>query len=109
MDVEGNTKTAVGGFTGICNKNVTIKWCYSSGSISGTGSPIGAFAGKVAGDATTHINSCIAWNSSLEFAGATAGSEDISGNYAGTEGTLAAKAAELGWDPEIWDFAAKLR
>ena len=109
MDVNGGANSVVGGFAGICNKKVSIKWCYSAGEITGTGTPIGAFAGKLAGDASTIINSCIAWNNTLEFVGASSGSEDVTGNYLGTEGTIAAKAAELGWDPEIWDFSAKLK
>lgn len=109
MAVDGSANAAIGGFIGICNKNVTVKYCYASGAINSTGSPVGAFIGKAAGDATTHVNACIAWNDGLAFSGASAGTEDISGNYTGTEGTLAAKAAELGWDPAIWDFAAKLK
>lgn len=109
MDVNGYAKTAIGGFIGQCNKKVTVQWCYSAGQIDGTGEPIGAFAGKLVGDATTVINSCIAWNNTLGFVGSSAGTEDVSGNYLGTEGTLAAKAAELGWDPDIWDFSAKLK
>lgn len=109
MDVEGGAKSAIGGFIGVCNKKVTVKWCYSAGNIAGTGSNVGAFAGNVAGDATTHINSCIAWNSTLAFVGNSTGTEDITGNYVGTEGTLSAKAAELGWNSDIWDFSAKLK
>lgn len=106
--VDGGANASIGGFIGICNKNVTVQYCYAAGTITGTSGPIGSFVGKVAGDDTTHINYCIAWNDTLPFEGQTTGG-DISGNYAGTEGTLAAKAAELGWDPAIWDFAAKLR
>lgn len=109
MDVNGGGKTAVGGFVGLSKKNVSIKWCYSAGEITDAGSPVGAFAGKLEGDESTHINSCIAWNNTLEFVGASAGTEDVTGNYLGKEGTIAAKAAELGWDSEIWDFAAKLK
>ena len=109
MAVDGGDKSAIGGFTGVCNKNVNIQWCYASGAITCTGSPVGAFTGKAAGDGTTHIKSCIAWNASLPFVGESTGEEDITGNYVGTEGTLAAKASELGWDPTIWDFAAKLK
>ena len=109
IEVNGAANAAVGGFIGICNKNVNVRYSYSSGAVNGTGSPIGAFIGKAAGDASTHVNACIAWNNSLAFAGAVAGEEDITGNYLGTEGTLAAKAAELGWDSSIWDFSAKLR
>ena len=109
MDVNGSDKSVVGGFTGICNKNVTVRYCYTSGAIDATGSPVGAFIGKAAGDATTHANACIAWSEGLAFAGASAGTEDFSGNYVGKEGTLAAKAAELGWDSSIWDFSAKLK
>ena len=109
MDVEGGEKSAIGGFTGVCKTNVSIQWCYASGVITAAGTPVGAFTGEAAGDATTHIKSCIAWNAALPFVGKSTGTEDIADNYVGTEGTLAAKAAELGWDPAVWDFAAKLK
>lgn len=108
MAVDGTDKGSVGGFIGVCNKNVIVRYCYFDAAIEGTGGPLGCFVGKVNGDDTTHINACIAWNDTLPFEGQNAGG-DVSGNYAGTEGTLSAKAAELGWDPAIWDFSAKLK
>lgn len=108
MDVDAGNFGVIGGFIGLCNKNVTVRYCYAAGSVQGTSGPLGGFVGKDAGDETSHVNACIAWNDTLDFAGLVADS-DFSGNYAGTEGTLAAKAAELGWDPDIWDFSAKLK
>lgn len=109
MDVNGVTFAAIGGFIGICKATTTIQCCYSAGNITGTGSNVGAFVGNVDGNTTTHINSCIAWNNTLEFAGKVKSGCDVSGNYCGTEGTISYQAAALGWDPEIWDFSAKLK
>ena len=109
MDVDGATFAAIGGFIGICKTVVTVQYCYASGSVAGSGANRGAFVGNVDGAATTHINYCIGWNDTLDFAGTVKSGCDVSGNYVGKEGTLAAKAAELGWDPAIWDFSAKLK
>lgn len=109
MDVDGGSFAAIGGFIGICKGTVITRYCYSSGTITGTGTPIGAFVGNVDGNADTHINSCIGWNSTLEFAGKIKSGCDVSGNYLGTEGTISYQAAALGWDPDIWDFSAKLK
>ena len=108
MAVDGGANASIGGFIGVCNKNVTVRYCYAAGAVSGTSGPIGGFVGKVAADESSHINSCIAWNADLPFAGQITGG-DVSDNYAGTEGTLANKAAEMGWDPDIWDFSARLK
>lgn len=110
MDVNGVTFAAIGGFVGLCKaKTTNIQYCYSSGNISGTNATKGAFAGNVDGDTTTHINSCIAWNDSMAFAGKVKTGCDVSGNYIGKEGTISYQASILGWDPEIWDFSAKLK
>ena len=109
MNVDGATYAAIGGFIGICKTVVTVQYCYSTGTVSGTGSNIGAFVGNADGNANTHINYCIAWNDTLEFAGKIKSGCDVSNNYCGTEGTLVGHAVELGWDPDIWDFSAKLK
>lgn len=108
MNVNGGSQASVGGFIGQCNKNVTVQYCYAAGNVEGTSGPIGGFVGKVNADATTHINACIAWYDTLEFAGSVVGG-DLSGNYCGKTGTLAEQAAALGWDSAIWDFSAKLK
>lgn len=108
MDVNGGSYACVGGFVGILKKNVTIQYCYAAGAVSGTSASVGGFIGKADADATSHVNACIAWTSTLNFVGQTVGG-DITGNYCGTEGTLSAHAAELGWDPNIWNFLATLK
>ena len=109
MDVNGASYAAIGGFIGICKAVVTVQYCYSAGNVTGTGANIGAFVGNVDGADTTHINSCIGWNDTLEFAGKIKAGCDVSGNYCGKEGTISYQAFLLGWDPEIWDFSAKLK
>ena len=109
MDVDGADKASIGGFIGIAKKNMTVQYCYAAGNVQGTSSPVGAFVGKVDGAlASTHINACIAWNATLPFAGQTVNG-DVSGNYAGTDGTLAEQAKALAWDPDIWNFSATLK
>ena len=108
MDVNGGSYACVGGFVGILKKNVTIQYCYAAGAVNGTNAAVGGFIGKADADATSHVNACIAWTSTLPFVGQTVGG-DITGNYCGTEGTLSAHAAELGWDPDIWNFLATLK
>lgn len=109
MNVNGGSFACVGGFIGICKKNVTVQYCYAAGTVEGSAATVGGFVGRVDGDATSHINSCIAWTSALPFSGQTAATADVTNNYCGTEGTLSARAAELGWDPTIWNFNATLR
>ena len=109
MDVVGGSNASVGGFIGIAKGNLIVTNCYAAGAVTGTHANTGIFAGRidVAGAA---ISSCIGWSSSMPFAGSIVdGAADVKDNYAGAEGTLAGKAAEMGWDPEIWDFSAKLR
>lgn len=108
MDVNGGSCKNIGGFIGDCKGNAVVRYCYAAGAVTGTSGPIGAFAGIVEGTETTHVNYCIAWNDSLPFEGKITGG-DVSNNYVGMEGTLAGQAAALGWDPAIWDFAAKLK
>ena len=109
MDVVGGSNASVGGFIGIAKGNLIVTNCYAAGTVTGTHANTGIFAGRidVAGAA---ISSCIGWSSSMPFAGSIVdGAADVKDNYAGAEGTLAGKAAEMGWDPEIWDFSAKLK
>lgn len=110
MDVNGGSYAAVGGFAGIVKAKTTyIQYCYSAGTITATNATKGAFVGNVDGDNTTHINSCIAWNDTMAFAGKVKAGCDVTGNYTGKEGTISYQAASLGWDPEIWNFNATLR
>ena len=112
MDVDGGANAAIGGFIGICKNNVTARYCYSSGTVTGTKGPLGLFVGqvdKVSSPKETHINYCIGWGTGLEFAGKVDTGADVSNNYSGNEGTISAHALELGWDPDIWDFSAKLK
>ena len=68
----------------------------------------GIFAGSVDVN-TAAISSCIGWDATLPFAGAVKdGSAEVKDNYAGAEGTLSAKATEMGWSADIWDFSADM-
>jgi len=82
--------------------------CYAAGEVTGTDAKTGIFAGSVDVN-TAAISSCIGWNASLPFAGAVKdGSADVKDNYVGAEGTLSAKAVEMGWSADVWDFSADL-
>ena len=85
-----------------------VERCYSAGAVTGTHENTGIFAGRIDVN-TAAISSCIGWNASLPFAGAVKdGSAEVKDNYAGAEGTLSAKAAEMGWSADIWDFSADM-
>ena len=107
VTVNGGTQNNVGGFLGICKGNATIECCYEASSVTGTGSGTGAFIGIVDA-APISITKCIAWNGTLNFYGALkSGVSDsaITGNYAGTEGTISSQATALGWSTDIWDLS----
>lgn len=105
MKVEGGEKAHIGGFLGIAKGNIIVKNCYASGEVTGTDAKTGIFAGSVDVN-TAAISSCIGWNATLPFAGAVKeGSEDVKDNYAGAEGTISAKATQMGWSADIWDFS----
>ena len=105
MKVEGGEKANIGGFLGIAKGNIVVTDCYASGEVTGTDAKTGIFAGSVDVN-TAAISSCIGWNATLPFAGAVKEeSVDVKDNYAGAEGTISAKAKEMGWSVEIWDFS----
>lgn len=105
MNVEGGANANIGGFIGIAKGLIIVKNCFASGEVTGTDAKTGIFAGSVDVN-TAAISSCIGWNATLPFAGAIKeGSEEVKNNYAGAEGTITAKAIELGWSADIWDFS----
>lgn len=107
VTVVGGTFNSVGGFMGICKVEAIITNCFSAATVSGTGTGVGAFIGFVDA-APSSITKCIGWNASLAFFGGAKDGVDtsaITGNYAGTEGTITAKAIEFGWSADIWDFS----
>ena len=108
MKVEGGSRANIGGFIGIAKGLIVVKNCYAAGEVTGTNANTGIFAGSVDVN-TAAISSCIGWNASLPFAGAVKdGSAEVKDNYAGAEGTLSAKATEMGWSADIWDFSADM-
>ena len=108
MNVVGGSRANVGGFIGIAKGLIVVKNCYAAGEVTGTDAKTGIFAGSVDVN-TAAISSCIGWNATLPFAGAVKdGSADVKDNYAGAEGTLSAKATEMGWSADIWDFSADM-
>ena len=107
VTVNGGTFNAVGGFMGICKGGATITNCFAASAVSGTGTGVGGFIGTVDA-APTSITKCIGWNATLPFYGSikTAGIDaNITGNYAGAEGTISAQATTLGWSTDIWDLS----
>ena len=108
IKVVGGSRANVGGFIGIAKGLIVVKNCYAAGEVTGTDAKTGIFAGSVDVN-TAAISSCIGWSATLPFAGAIKdGSADVKDNYAGAEGTLSAKAKELGWSESIWDFSADM-
>lgn len=107
VTVNGNTFNAVGGFMGICKVEASITNCFTAANVSGTGTGVGAFIGYVDA-APTSITKNIGWNASSAFYGGVkdgVSTDAITGNYAGNEGTISAKAKELGWSADIWDLS----
>lgn len=105
INVVGGSRANVGGFIGIAKGLIDVKNCYAAGEVTGTDAKTGIFAGSVDVN-TAAISSCIGWNATLPFAGAVKdGSEQVVNNYAGNEGTISAKATELGWSAEVWDLS----
>ena len=108
MKVEGGSRANIGGFIGIAKGLIVVKNCYAAGEVTGTNANTGIFAGSVDVN-TAAISSCIGWNATLPFAGTVKdGSAEVKDNYAGAEGTLSAKATEMGWSADIWDFSADM-
>lgn len=105
MNVAGGEKANIGGFIGIAKGLIIVKNCYAAGEVTGSDAKTGIFAGSVDVN-TAAISSCIGWNATLPFAGAIKdGSTEVKDNYAGAEGTISAKATEMGWSADIWDFS----
>ncbi len=105
MNVVGGANASVGGFIGIAKGNIIVKSCYAAGEVSGTDAKTGIFAGSVEVN-TAAISSCIGWNATMPFAGVIVdGATEVKDNYAGAEGTISAKATEMGWSSDIWDFS----
>ena len=107
VTINGGSYNAIGGFMGICKVGGDIKNCYTMAVINGTSTGVGAFIGYVDA-APASITKCIGWNATLAFHGAVkdgVSTEAITGNYAGTEGSVSAKAVEMGWSADVWDFS----
>jgi hypothetical protein len=105
MKVEGGSKANIGGFLGIAKGNIIVRSCYAAGEVNGTDAKVGIFAGSVDVN-TAAISYCIGWNATLPFAGfIKEESTEVKDNYAGAEGTISAKATEMGWSTEVWDLS----
>ena len=106
--VNGGSYSSIGGFAGV-SYQTTISSCYAAGSITASGSNIGAFVGQCAkqgsNPASTYEN-CIGWHASLPFYGANTVGATITNCYAGNEGSVSAQAASLGWDSGAWDITS---
>lgn len=107
MAISGNWG-GVGGFVAYVKAKTTIQYCYSESAIESTTEPVGIFGAYVEDLEGISINKCIGWSSTLNFIDWLDGG-DVSDNYCGTEGTVSSQAVLLGWDPDIWDFSAKLK
>ena len=111
-NVNGASYNTVGGFIGIANNSVyTVQYCYSTGTVSGSGSNIGGFVGNLSGSNIT-VDKCISWNSSLALYGADGGAT-LTDNYvkgSSETGTVSSHAQESprSWDSAVWDFTTDL-
>lgn len=81
--------------------SLSITNCYTTVSI--TGSPFGAIIGNNAAGSGVTLSGNIAWWASGSITGT--GTALSSGCYIGQEGTISAKAVELGWDETVWDLS----
>jgi len=105
MEVIGGDQAEIGGFIGIAKGNLIVERCYAAGAVSGTNEKTGIFTGAVDVN-TAAVSACIGWSATLPFAGTVVdGAENVKDNYAGAEGTISAKATELGWSAEVWDLS----
>ncbi len=86
--------------------SLTVTNCYTTATITGT--PYGAVVGSQSMPTANAVCSgCIAWWASGNLI-ATGTAMTSSSCYIGQEGTLSAKAAELGWSDSIWDFSGSV-
>jgi len=111
-NVDGASYNTAGGFIGIANNSAyTVQYCYSTGTVIGTGSNIGGFVGNLSGSNIT-IDKCISWNSSLPLYGANGGAT-LTDNYVkdpAETGTVSSHAQESprSWSNTVWNFSADL-
>lgn len=111
-NVDGASYNTVGGFIGIANNSAyTVQYCYSTGTVSGTGSDKGGFVGSLSGSNIT-VDKCISWNSSLPLYGANGGAT-LTDNYVkdpAETGTVSSHAQESprSWSSTTWNFTADL-
>ena len=104
-DVTASGLPDAGGFAGLL-WNGGIQFCYAAGSVTG-GSNTGAFVGRCAKQGTEapgSVTACIGWNASLPLCGSNTVGATLTNCYAGTGGSVSAKAKELGWPIAIWDL-----
>ncbi|MBP5689744.1 MAG: hypothetical protein J6W74_02395 [Bacteroidales bacterium] len=102
----GSSYTAVAGFAGAAY-TTDISYCYTSGSVSSNGSTdAGAFVGQCLkqGDYVANVSKCIAWNASLPFVAKNEVGATFTDCYAGTEGSVSAKATAQTWPTTVWNL-----
>lgn len=101
--LDGGSFGSSGGFVGALYDG-SISFSYSAGSLN---SVAGAFAGKCATNSSTNpgsISSSIAWNAALPFCASNEAGASITLCYAGTDGSVSAKAQELTWPVAVWNL-----
>ena len=104
--VNGASYAQVAGMAGIVYTS-NISYCYAAGSVTASGTDIGAFVGQCAQQgegALADISHCIGWNASLPFCGNNAVEATLTDCYAGTEGTVSDQALAQSWPDAVWDL-----
>lgn len=108
--VSGGSHAQIGGMVGIAYTS-SISYCYAAGSISGSGTDVAAFVGQCTrqgSNPVAEISDCIGWNASLPFCGSNSVGATLTDCYAGTEGTVSAKAVAQGWPAAVWNLTPSM-
>lgn len=103
--VSGGSYADVGGFAGHLYQG-SIQNCFSSGTQSGNGTNRSAFLAACK-NASGSISNCIGWHATLSFCASNTVGATITNGYAGTSGTISAKAgSQSGWTVSVWNLDA---
>ena len=105
--VSGGSYSPVGGMIGIAYAT-TVSFCYASGTLSGSGTNLGAFIGQCMQQGTNpvaDISHCIGWHATLPFCASNTVGASMTNDYAGTEGTVTLQAQSQTWPTAVWNMS----
>ena len=101
--VDAGSNDSAGGLVGIYQANSGMKNSFFKGDVTGSGNNYGGIIGNL--NASDSVTGCISWNASLPMVG---NASDISGNYAGTTGSISEYAILFGWDEAVWNLTGSV-